>query len=132
MADVGRHLYGPVGRNVALGRVAAERENGGDTVADLDVGHAGPDRGDIARALIAGDERIAARGRVRAVAEIDVDEVDARGTLLDANLALARRREVDVLVGENLSTARLVNTHRRNHGILPVLRALWPRAGPGS
>ena len=39
VADIGRHLDGAIGRNVALGRIAAEREHRGDTIADLDVGH---------------------------------------------------------------------------------------------
>ena len=43
--------------------------------------------------------------------------------LLDADLALARRRNVDVLVGQNFRTAGLVNTNCRNHVPLPLLRA---------
>ena len=39
--------------------------------------------------------------------------------LLDADLARARRRQIDILEGQDLGTAGFVNTYRRNHVSLP-------------
>ena len=121
VADIGRHRHGAIGRNEALGRIAPEREHRRDPVADLDVGHAGADRDHIARAFIAGDERVAARRRIGALAKVGVDVVDADRALLDADLVRPRRREVDILEGQDLGTAGFVHTYRRNHVSLPFL-----------
>ena len=128
MADIGRHLHGTVGRDIALGRIAAERKHRRDTVADLEIGNAGADRNHVARAFIAGDERMAAGRRIGAGAKVSVDVVDAGRGLLDADLTRSRGGKLDVLESQNLRTAGLVNPNRRYHGNLPflVLRTVKP------
>ena len=75
-----------VRRDVPLAGIAAEIEIIGDAVAGMKIGHAGPDRQNLAGGFIAGDER-QSRRLVEAGAIIHVDEVQADGMLADANLA---------------------------------------------
>ena len=118
VADVVRQLDRAVGIEHALGRVAAERPDIGDAVADFEVGHAGADCDHFAGALVAGDERHRRR-RITAVAEIAVDEIDAGGMRFDLDLALAWRRDGDVLESQNFGTAGFMNAHCRDHGFTP-------------
>ena len=115
VADVVRQLHRAIGRHQPLLRIAAERHHIGDTVADLEIGHAGADRDHLAGAFIAGDERHADRRRIHAHAEIRVDEIDAAGVLLDLDLARAGRGDLDLLVGQDFGTAGLVNPDCRDH-----------------
>ena len=57
VADIVGQLHRAIGVEHALGRIAAERSDIGDAVADFEVGHAGADRDHLAGALVAGDER---------------------------------------------------------------------------
>ena len=120
VADIVGQLDGAVGRHQTLGRVAAERAHIGDAVADFQVGDARPDCDHLARALVAGGEGHADGRRISAHAEIRVDEIDAGGVRLDLDLALPGRRNVDVLISEDFGTARLVNTHCRDHDFTPL------------
>ena len=61
VGDVVGQLDQLVGGDDALGGVAAEVEIIGDAVAGMEIGDAGPDRDDLARGLVAGDERQARR-----------------------------------------------------------------------
>ena len=115
VADIRRQFHRAVGRHQAFRRVAAERHDISDTVADLEIGDAGSDRDHFAGRLIAGDERQADRGRIHAHAKIGVDEIDAAGVLLDPDLALARRADFDLFVGQNLGAAGLMNAYCSNH-----------------
>ena len=99
----------------ALGRVAAERADVGDAVAHLEIGDAGADGDHFAGALVAGDERHADRRGIRAHAEIGVDEIDADRVLLDLDLALSRRRNLNVVECQDFGTAVFVDAHCRNH-----------------
>src|SRR5207302_4069631 len=90
-------------------------------ISDLDVGHARPDRVDVTGALVAGDERQTDRRRVHPHAEIGVDEIDADGAIPDLDLARARRRHLDLLVAQDFGTARLVHSHRCDHGCHSLL-----------
>jgi len=89
----------------------------GDTVADLEILDLGADLDDLSGRLIAGDER--QRGRVEAAAQIGVDIVDAAGVLLDADVLRSRRRNGDILEGQDLRSADLVYSNRCDHGALP-------------
>ncbi len=115
VADIRRQFHGAVSRDVALGGVAAERHDIADAIADLEVADAGTDGDDLAGSLVSGDEGQADRRRIHAHAEIGVDEIDAAGVLLDADLALPRRRQFDLFVGQNLGPARLMHAYCRNH-----------------
>ena len=67
-----------------------------DAVARLEAGDARPDRLDLAGRLRAGDQRIAARRLVDALAVIDVDEVDADRELAEPDLARSRLADLDL------------------------------------
>jgi hypothetical protein len=115
VADRVRQLDSAVGWHVALGRIGAERDHVADAVAHLDVGDARPDRRDLAGALVAGDERHADGRRIEAAAEIGIDEIHPGGVLLDADLALAWRRQLDVFIRQNFGTAVLMHPDCCNH-----------------
>ena len=115
VADVVRQFHGAFGRQQTLGRIAAERHNIGDAVADLQISDAGTDFSDLPRAFIARDERHADRRGIHADAEISVDEVHATGMLLDLDLALARCRNFDVVQRQNFRTTGFMNAHCCDH-----------------
>ena len=100
--------------NVALGGVAAEIEVIGDAVAGMEIGHARPDRHNLAGGFVAGDER-QPRRLVEAGAIIDVDEIQADGMLADANLAGSGRGHVDGFVNQGFRTPHLVHAHGLDH-----------------
>ena len=54
--------------------------------------------------------------------EIGVDEIDAAGVLLDADLALSGCANLDVFKSEDLGTASFMNPDCRNHCRSPVLK----------
>src|ERR1700678_1599148 len=112
VADVGRKLDRAVGRHQAFFGVAGGSIDVGDTVATLEFAHAGADFDDFAGGLIAGDERQAAGCRIEAHAEVNVDEIDAAGVLLDPKLAGPGRRDVDLFVRQNLGAADFVDANR--------------------
>ena len=120
VVDIGREFYRAIGRHHPLRGIAAGTADIGDTVAALEFAHAGADLHDLAGGFIAGDERQATRRRVEAHAEVHVDEIDAAGVLLDADLAGARRRHVDLFIGQNLGPTDLVHAYRSNHCSLLV------------
>src|SRR5262249_44353715 len=120
VADIVRELYGAVGRHNPLRGVTAGTADIGDAVAALELVHVRADRYDLAGGFIAGDERQAARCRIEADAEVHVDEIDAAGVLLDAQLARSRSGNVDLFVGQNLGPADLVHAYRSNHRSLLV------------
>ena len=115
VADIVREFYGAIDRHDPLRGIAAGTADIGDTVAALEFAHARADLHDLAGGFIAGDERQAARRRVEAHAEVHVDEIDAAGVLLDADLAGARRRHVDLFISQNLGPTDLVHAYRSNH-----------------
>src|SRR5690606_18067298 len=101
------------GLDVALVRVSADRPLISDAVADLQVGNAGPDLGDLAGGLVAAHER---EGKlVEARALVGVYEVQADRRVLDPYLALAGRRQLPLLVAEHLRTTVLAHEHRSAH-----------------
>ena len=113
-----RKLDRPIRGQQPFGRVAARAGHVGNAVAHLEVLDAVAHRDDFARALVADDER---RGgsRIHPGAEIDVDEVDAAGVLLDADLPRARRTDIDVLISQRLGAAGLMHSDRCNHRLPP-------------
>jgi hypothetical protein len=80
----------------------------------MEAGHARANLDHVAGGFIAGDkgER---RRLVEAGAEIHVDEIDAARPLADANLALARRGHLHLLIGQNLGTTGLMHAHGLGH-----------------
>src|SRR5262249_23931998 len=101
-----------------------------DAVADLDVADPGPNRDDLARPLVAGDEWQPDRRGIHAAAEVGVDEIDPAGVVPDLDLAGTWRRHRNVLVGQHVRTARLVYSHRCNHCCHSLLDLHAPRTGP--
>ena len=94
--------------------IAAEIEIIGDAVAGMKIGHAGPDRQNLAGGFVAGDER-QSRRLVEAGAVIHVDEIQADGVLADANLAGSRRGHVHVLINQGFRAPHLVHAHGLGH-----------------
>ena len=84
-----------VGGHHPLLGVAADGAGVGAAVADLEVGHAGADRHDLAGTLRARHER--QRHLVEARALVDVDVVDADRVLLEPHLARDRARGTSTL-----------------------------------
>ncbi len=119
-ADLVGDRFGQVdeeaGGDVALLRIGAERRPVGDPVPHGEFRDFGSHRDDVARGLVAEDE--GQRVRVDALALIDVDEVEADGTLPDPDLAGGGRGEVEVLDRQDLRSAELVNPNRPGHGSL--------------
>src|SRR5262249_48758498 len=92
-------------------------------IPDLDVGHAGADGDNFAGTFVARDEGEPDGGRIHAHPEIRVDEIDAGSMLLDLDLALAGRGNLNVLVRQSLGTAGFVNAHCRDH--VSLLDDVW-------
>ena len=86
MGDVVGQFDEFLGGNLTLRGVAAEIEIVGDAIAGMEVDDAGTDRDDLARGLVARDER-QTRRLVEPGAVIDVDEIEADGMLADTDLA---------------------------------------------
>jgi hypothetical protein len=108
-------LYGAIGRQDALGDIAAGAGGIGDAVAALEFAYARADLDHFAGALAAGHERQSAGRLIHPLAEIHVGVIDAAGVLPDANLARGRRRNVDFFVGQNLGPAVFMHAYRSNH-----------------
>jgi hypothetical protein len=102
------------GRDDALLRIRAERRDIGDPVARLELGDPGADGKDFARAFVSGHEG-QLRHRIKAGAEIGVDEVQANGAVLHQQFARPRRGQRDVLELQNLRAAGLVNANGFDH-----------------
>ena len=101
-------------RHIPFAGVAAEIEIVGDAVAGVKIGHAGPDRQDLAGGFIAGDER-QPRRLVETGAIVHVDEVQADGMLADANLAGSRRGHIHGFIYQGFRTPYLVHAHGLDH-----------------
>ena len=104
--------------------IATQRSDKRDAVADFEVGDAGANRHDLAGAFVARNEWHADRRRIHAHAEIGIDEIDAAGMLLDLDLALAWRGDLDIFVGEDFGTTGFVNAHCRDHFYTPWIDLL--------
>src|SRR5581483_1485782 len=115
VTDGVRQLDDAIGRHIALLRVTGRTLHVGHPIAALELAYAGADGNDLARGLAADDEGQPAGRRIHAFAEVDIGEIDAAGVLPDPNLSRSRGGNVNVLVGENLGTTKLVNAHRSNH-----------------
>jgi hypothetical protein len=114
VADIRRQLDRAIGRQNPLRNVAAGAGGIGDAIARLNS--LTPEPTSItspAPSLPATKGN--PRRLVHALAEINIGEIDAAGMLLDANLAGARSRNVDLFVGQNLGSAEFVHAYRRNH-----------------
>ncbi len=131
IVDRVRQLDGAIRRQVAFGRIGAERHHIADAVAHLEVGDARPQRQNLSGAFVAGDERQSERRGIEPAAKIRVDEIDAAGMVLDAHLALAGRRQLDVLVGQDFGPAVFVHPHRCDHDALLRLEMSSPWTAPG-
>ena len=94
--------------------IGAKARRIGDPVADLEVFDALAELDHFAGGLIAGRER--SGDRIVAVAEINVDEIDADRMIADENFAAPRRRQFDVLDPHHLGSANLANPDGFCHG----------------
>src|SRR5262249_35925892 len=103
-----------VGRPPPLLRITADGARVGTPVADLEVGHPGPDGDDLAGPLRSRHER--QRHLVEAGALIDVDEIDADGVLLEPHLAGTRCGHLHAFPLHHLRAACLVDADRVDHG----------------
>src|SRR5205807_1092290 len=64
-------------------------------------------------------------------AKVGIDEIDAAGVLLDADLTLARSADFDLFVYQNFWAADLMNAHCSNHWSSPIvtMQSLWLEIG---
>ena len=115
VADIRRQFDGAIGRDDAFGTRNRRAPPLADPVADLEVGDAGPTAmTSPAPSLPAINGRPTGR-RIHAHAEIGVDEIDAGRVLLDPDLSLPGRGQLNLFIGQNLGPADLMHAHRSNH-----------------
>src|SRR6185503_17841736 len=97
----------------------------GHSVADADLGHAGPDLLDHPRRLHADHMRQLLQ-RVAAGAEMDVGEVEADGGMPNPRLARPRTADVHLLVAQHLRPAEPVHPHRMDLGHSLLSKPIHP------
>ena len=102
-------------------RVSPGNAAPGNAVANFDAANVRPNANDDARRLLAGDER--QRRRVAALAQVDVDEVDAAGLDLDERFAGAGRGGGQLAELKHFGPAGLGDLDRsHNASMLPRAR----------
>ena len=112
-------LHEFLGRHHTRFTISALRAAGiGDAVAGLDVGDARADRFDYACAFSA--EARWQRRRVQASTEINVDEIEAHGVMLDARLARARVTDLHFFPFQYFGATGLVKADCVGHVGAPV------------
>ena len=115
------------GRDVAGLGIGALEHGIGDAIADLFVGHTRADGFDDPGGFHADDFREVVE-RVKARAQIDVDEVETAGGLANADLAGGGIADLDVLVFEDFGSAGFVDADGLGHEKTPPwwwARASW-------
>jgi hypothetical protein len=123
-----RQLHQPVGLDQPLLGIAAERPRISDPVAGLQVRDALADALDRACALDSGRERHLLRVETGAV--IDVDEVEARRSLVDLDLVRSRLADVDFVPDERFGPAGRMDSDRMWHSARLRLRRTQRKAPP--
>ena len=132
--DLGRNAVGKfhhqIGVDGAVRGIGPVRQGIADTVADRDMAHALADGGDDAGPFAAEDQVLVDGPGIGAGADIDIDEIDADGLMLDDHLARGRRDLADLDPVDDLGTALRPCCHCITHDSL--LRFRMPRysAGP--
>ncbi len=111
VGDRARQLEQKPGFDISLLGVGPGRAAIGDAIAGLEPRDRRSDLDDFAGAF--GTRRVRhLRGRIETGAVVDVDEVDPDRVLPQPDLALARRRELDLLELHDFRTAGLMDAYR--------------------